>query len=65
MASNANPLKRVKDFIYLGLRMKRTERDIKEGKALAWRALNNLKKILTSRRIKTRIFVAAIKTILF
>ena len=66
MASNGDYLKEVKDFKHLGLRMDSTERDIKERKASAWRALNNLKKIWTSnlsRRLKTQIFVAAIKTI--
>ena len=61
------PLKQVKDFKYLGSRMESTERDLKERKALARRALNNLKKIWTSnlsRELKTRIFVAAIETIL-
>ena len=59
MASNVDPLKQVKDFNYLGSRMESTQRDIKERKASAWRAVNNLKKIWTSnlsRGLKTRIF---------
>ena len=67
MTSNGYPLKQVKDIKYLGCRMKITEGDIKEKKASAWRALNSLRKIWTSnlsRELKTRIFVAAIETIL-
>ncbi len=67
MASNGDLLKQVKDFKYLGSRMTSTERDIKERKVSAWRALHNLKNIWTSnlsRVLKTWIFVAAIETIL-
>ncbi len=67
MASSGDPLKQVKDFKYLGSRMESTEKDIKERKASAWRALNNLRKIWTSNLssgLKTRIFIAAIETIL-
>ena len=47
--------------------MKRTERGIRERKASAWRALNNLRMIWTSnlpRVLKTQLFLAAIETIL-
>ena len=47
VASNDYPLKQVKDFKYLGSRMGSTERDTKKGKASAWKALNNLRKIMT------------------
>ncbi len=67
MASSDYPLKQVKDFKYQVSRMESTQKDTKERKASACRALNNLRKIWTSnlsRALKTRIFIAAIETIL-
>ena len=66
MASDGDPVKQVMDFEYLGSRMESMEKDIKERKASAWRALNNQKKIWTSnlsRELQTWIFAAAIETI--
>jgi hypothetical protein len=52
---------------YLGSRIESTESDIREQKAQAWRAINNLKKIWKSRltrNLRLCISTAAIKTIL-
>ena len=65
--STGDQLKQVKDFKYLGARMESTERDIRERKALAWRALNRMNKIWDSnfsKSLKTRMFIASIETIL-
>ena len=60
-------IKKVLDFKYLGSRMMSSEKDIKVRKVLAWRAMNDMKKIwklnLTRGLIK-RIFTAAIESIL-
>ncbi|XP_038062571.1 uncharacterized protein LOC119733059 [Patiria miniata] len=60
-------LKLVDDIKYLGARMQSTEKDIKVRKALAWKALLDLKKIWTSslpKKLKLWYFQAAIETIL-
>ena len=57
MASNGDPLKQVKDFRYLGTRMESTERH--QGEKSSMEGPQHL-----TRGLKTRIFVAAIETIL-
>ena len=64
---NGAPLKRVVDFKYLGSRMESTEKDIKTRKALAWKALHDMKGIWKRqllKKLKLRFFHAAIETIL-
>ena len=60
-------IKVVENFKYLGGRMKSTEDDIKVRKALAWSACNKLRKVWTSslkRRIKLRLFIATVESVL-
>ena len=67
ITSTGEPLKQVLDFKYLGSRMESTDKDIKERKAQAWRAINSMKKIWTSgmaRPLKARIFIATVEAIL-
>ena len=60
-------LKKVDDFKYLGARMQSSEKDIKVRKALAWKALNDMRKIWSSRMskgLKLRFCHATVETIL-
>ncbi|XP_072117020.1 succinate--CoA ligase [ADP-forming] subunit beta, mitochondrial-like isoform X2 [Mobula birostris] len=60
-------IKKVFDYKYLGSRMMSSEKDIKIQKALAWRAMNDMKeiwKLNLTRGLKKRIFIAVIESIL-
>ena len=62
-----SPLKEVEDFKYLGSWVNTSEKDIKIRKALAWRALNGMKAIWSSRMsqgTKLNFFFATVETVL-
>ena len=60
-------LEEVEDFKYLGSWVNSSERDIKTRKALAWKALNNMKRVWksnVSNELKTRLFIATVESVL-
>lgn len=64
---NGEELGKQDDFKYLGSWVDSSEKDIKIRKAQAWKALNGMQKIWTSnmsRKLKTRLFIATIESIL-
>ena len=66
-AKNGSPIKIVENFKYLGAWMHSTEKDFSVRKALAWSTCNKLRMILSSqlsRKIKVRIFVATVESVL-
>ena len=65
--STGNQLEKVNDFVYLGAWIATTERDLRVRKAKAWAACHKLRKIWKSglrRRMKIRLFVATVESIL-
>ena len=66
-SKNGKKLKVVENFKYLGGRMKNSEVDFEIRKALAWTACHKLKTIWKSnikRRIKERLFLATVESVL-
>ena len=64
---NAEKIKNVEDFKYLGSWTNNTQKDIKLRIAQAWVACNKLSKIWKSnlnRNLKTRLFVTTVESIL-
>ena len=60
-------LEEVEDFKYLGSWVNSSERDIKTRKALAWKALNSMKRVWksnVSNELKTRLFIATVESVL-
>ena len=56
-------LEAVRDFKYLRACMASTDKDMKDRKALAWRALHSMRKVCKSNlnvKIKRRLFVATV-----
>ena len=60
-------LEEVEDFKYLGSWVNSSERDIKTRKAIAWKALNSMKRVWksnVSNELKTRLFIATVESVL-
>ena len=60
-------IKEVENFKYLGAWMESSDKDISVRKALAWNACHKLRKIWTSKiskKIKTRLFIATVESVL-
>ena len=60
-------LEEVEDFKYLGSWVNSSERDIKTRRALAWKALNSMKRVWksnVSNELKTRLFIATVESVL-
>ena len=60
-------LEEVEDFKYFGLCITSSEQDIKTCKALAWKALNNMKRVWkynVSSELRTRLFIATLESVL-
>ena len=67
MSVNNKPIEHVKDFTYLGSRLKSTESDIRVRKGKAWGACHSLKKLWNSDlrdALKVRVFVALVESVL-
>ena len=65
--NKGSALKEVRDFKYLGSWINATESDIKVRKALAWKALNSMKKVWysgMSRSVKISFFLATVESVL-
>ena len=66
-ARSGDRLEVVKNFKYLGSWMESSEKDFEVRKALAWSSCHKLKKIWSSalsRKIKVRLFVATVESVL-
>ena len=66
-AASGKEIKRVEDFVYLGSRIMKSEKDFEVRKAKAWGACHKLKTIWKSgmrRDLKIRLFVATVESIL-
>ena len=66
-AVSGKEIKRVEDFVYLGSRIMKSEKDFEVRKAKAWGACHKLKTIWKSgmrRDLKIRLFVATVESIL-
>ena len=66
-SSDGTKLKIIENFKYLGSWMENTDKDFKVRKALAWSACHKLRKIWSStlsKRIKIRLFIATVESVL-
>ena len=66
-ATSGEEVERVEDFVYLGSRIMKSEKDFDVRKAKAWGACHKLKSIWKSgmrRDLKIRLFVATVESIL-
>ena len=66
-ATSGEEVERVEDFVYLGSRIMKSEKDFEVRKAKAWGACHKLKSIWKSgmrRDLKIRLFVATVESIL-
>ena len=66
MSVNNKSIEHVKDFTYLGSRLKSTESDIRVRKGKAWGACHSLKKLWNSDlrdALKVRVFVALVESV--
>ena len=66
-ARDGTPMKVVTNFKYLGAWTESTEKDFTVRKALAWSACHRLRKVWTSqlsRRLKVRLFLATVESVL-
>ena len=67
VAGSGKSIEKVDDFVYLGSRMKSSEKDFEVRKAKAWGACHQMKLVWKSemrRELKVRLFLATVESIL-
>ena len=67
VAGSGRSIEKFDDFVYLGSRMKISEKDFEVRKAKAWRACHQMKLVWKSnmrRELKVRLFLATVESIL-
>ena len=63
-AASGEELEKVDDFVYLGSRIMRTERDFEVRKGKAWGACHQLKIIWMRKEMEIRLFRATVESVL-